>query len=519
MIARRSIVILATLALLVTAVASSRPALAAGEDIHGTVTDGVTGAVIAGACVTLGPPIRCFTTTDASGFYRIDLEALAAPVGSSWDLYFLKTGYQTTYSEKFAVTGPITFNQPLMPTGGRELCPAEQTGQPTQSVYLPNITKTLGGATGWQTPFIVQNSGSLGTTLEVTYNRFLTGKCALRKTITGVAAGTSFADVPNNHNDLPGDTQFAVVVRSFGSTAVSVVNEHAGTGARAEALSYVGVNSGSSSSFLPNIVRRFFGYVTPFIIQNLGAGQTTASAKFVSFDGTAPTVTITRDIPGGSSKFIDPNSETGLVDGKQYAVTVTAPGSISVVVNTHNDAATVAAPVAYSTNGITVGANTVYGPYGAKNGGAEKRVSTIVVQNLSLTTITPSLQFDLLGGTGTAQIVSSPTPIQPGQAWAFDPREDLSPERHADARRDRRLDDAHPPAGGRRGDDGRDAALVPLQRRGARAHADRRGAVGQGPARRSADRGRARGQHPVRRRDRRDRRYGRGDRHGARERR
>jgi hypothetical protein len=414
--------LLAALLIIATALWTAPRAAAAGEDIHGYVTDGITGAVLSDVCVTLGPPIVCFTRTDSSGFYRIDLEALAARPGQQWDMYFLKTGYQTTYSEQFTVTGPVTFNQPLMPTGQRSLCPAEQTGQSTQSAYLANVTKTLGGASGWQTPFIVQNTGTAATNLEVTYYRFLTGKCALRTMVTGLQPGTSFADVPNNHPDLPGDTQFAVVVRSFGSTVVSVVNEHAGSGARAEALSYVGVNSGSASAFLPNIVRRFFGYVTPFIIQNLGSGPTTASARFVSFDGSAPTVTVTREIPAGGSKFIDPNSETGLVDGKQYAVTVTAPQPISVVVNTHNDAPSVAAPVAYATNGITVGAATVYGPYAAKNGGADRRVSTIVVQNLSASAVTPSLQFDLLGGTGSAQTFTAPTPLASGQAWAFDPR-------------------------------------------------------------------------------------------------
>ena len=40
-------------------------------------------------------------------------------------------------------------------------------GVPTTTVYLPNITKTLGGPSGWVTPFIVQNVGTAPTTLEV----------------------------------------------------------------------------------------------------------------------------------------------------------------------------------------------------------------------------------------------------------------------------------------------------------------------------------------------------------------
>jgi len=87
-----------------------------------------------------------------------------------------------------------------------------------------------------------------------------------------------------------------------------VVNEHAGSGARDEALSYSGVSSGALSVFLPNIVRRFFGFHTPFIIQNLGVSATTATATFRPFAGGAP-ATVTRNIAPGQSQFIEPNVE------------------------------------------------------------------------------------------------------------------------------------------------------------------------------------------------------------------
>ncbi|HYK98636.1 MAG TPA: hypothetical protein VEU77_09645, partial [Candidatus Acidoferrales bacterium] len=47
--------------------------------------------------------------------------------------------------------------------------------QPTRTIYLPNITKTLGGPTGWVTPFIVQNVGVAPTDLEVSFFRFSDG--------------------------------------------------------------------------------------------------------------------------------------------------------------------------------------------------------------------------------------------------------------------------------------------------------------------------------------------------------
>src|ERR1051326_8123901 len=99
-------------------------------------------------------------------------------------------------------------------------------GQPTRTLYLPNITKTLGGAAGWYTPFIVQNVGVASTDLEVSFFRFSDGTLVACRRVSGLAPFRSFADVPNNDLDLPADSQFAVVVRSFGADVIAVVNEH-----------------------------------------------------------------------------------------------------------------------------------------------------------------------------------------------------------------------------------------------------------------------------------------------------
>ena len=53
--------------------------------------------------------------------------------------------------------------------------PCNTSFAPTTTVYLPNITKTLGGPTGWVTPFIVQNVGFFPTDLEVSFYSFATG--------------------------------------------------------------------------------------------------------------------------------------------------------------------------------------------------------------------------------------------------------------------------------------------------------------------------------------------------------
>ncbi|MFN2520220.1 MAG: S8 family serine peptidase [Candidatus Limnocylindria bacterium] len=316
-------------------------------------------------------------------------------------------------------TAPVAAPQP---------CIAPLGGTPTMTNYLPNITKFFGGITGFQTPFIVQNTGSAATNLEVTFYRFSDGSCVTRRTVGALAPGRSFADVPNNDTDLPGNTQFSVVVRSFGSSIVSVVNEHQGTGERAEALSYDGFSQGSTGVSLPNIVRRFYGYHTPFIMQNLGTATTTVTARFVSFDGSVPQVFAGRTIAPGQSKFVEPNSDDaalgapGLVNGKQYAVTLTSDQPIAVVVNTHLDDPSIDHPVAYATDGVVGGAATLYGPYAAKNAQGIGRISTVVVQNTGATAVTPSLSFRALGGAGAQQTFVSTSAIAPGASWAFDPR-------------------------------------------------------------------------------------------------
>lgn len=93
---------------------------ATGLAIHGRVLD-AEGRPIAGACVTLGPPVRCFTFTSRtadpgdSGYYLIDLGALSAPAGSTWDLHVVVRGhtrydYPDHYTGIFVVDGVVERN-------------------------------------------------------------------------------------------------------------------------------------------------------------------------------------------------------------------------------------------------------------------------------------------------------------------------------------------------------------------------------------------------------------------------
>lgn len=407
-------------------------AVAAEPSLNGTVKDINTGGVVPNVCVTIGPPIRCVTMTKADGTYFVDMTG--APNGIGWDVRFLLGGQVKAEFLNVIVNGPTTVNANIDATGfpvappPAPPCAALRTDAAVSTNYLPNITKTLGGPTGFQTPFIVQNVGSGTTTLEVSWYRFSDGSCAKRLSVDR-AAGTSYAYVPNNDPALSNDSQFAVVVRSFGAAIVSVVNEHQGVGARAEALSYDGFSAGAKNVFLPNITRRFCagcrgggtGFVTPFIMQNLGTTTATINVQFVERGSTAAPFNIAPVIVDpGKSKFVDPNSTLGLQDGKAYAVTLTADQPIAVVVNTHDDAPTSQFPAAYSADGISDSASTIYAPYLAKNTDGVARVSTVVVQNTGTAATTASIKFTPLGG-GTATTISLGS-IGAGKSAAFDPR-------------------------------------------------------------------------------------------------
>ena len=410
--------------------ASSSPARAANLTIKGTVTDTATGLAMENVCITVGVPGQfCWTTTNAAGQYFIDLGSLGATSGNLWEIFFIRAGYDTK-SQKITVSGDETLNMALSVTPGATPPatipprtnvlnpPPPVTGLPTFTVYLPNITKTLGGANGWHTPFIVQNVGTANAFLTVTYYSFATGAQVVQRTAQ-VAPGRSFVDSPRDDADLPGDSQFSVVISAAGAPVVAVVNEHQGPGAGNEALSYSGIGTGSTSVYLPLVAKTANQWLTTMIMQNVGAAATTVTASFVSLDGTK-TAQIQRTIDVGRSAFIDPRIELSLQDGIEYSATLTASQPIAVVANNHHDLPGVTVAYGDSYNGVAVTGNaTTYLPYLAKNTDGVGRTSRVIVQNASSGSATPTITLQPLGG-GTATTITAPS-IPAGGAFAFVP--------------------------------------------------------------------------------------------------
>jgi hypothetical protein len=291
--------------------------------------------------------------------------------------------------------------------------------QATTTIYLPNIVKMLGGADGWNTPFIVQNVGTASTNLTFDFRRFSDGALVKTRTVAGLAPGTSVFHCPNCDGELAAGGQYSVVIKSFGSPVVAVVNEHQNEAnpLRQEALSYDGLTSGSTKVYLPYVAALSGGFYCTVITQNLGAGLASVTADFKSYDG-LKTAQLTRAISPGGSQFIDPRFESKLTAGTDYGVTLTSTQPVGVVVNCHNDDASNPAPRAFSYNGV-LASNEIrtFAPYVAKNVGG--RSSRVVVQNAGTTPAQPVLNWGSLGGPVTT-FLKGPAALAPGAIWTYD---------------------------------------------------------------------------------------------------
>jgi hypothetical protein len=288
--------------------------------------------------------------------------------------------------------------------------------QATTTIYLPNIVKMLGGADGWNTPFIVQNVGSATTNLTFDFRRFSDGAVVKTRTVAGLAPGTSVFHAPNADPELAAGGQYSVVIKSFGSPVVAVVNEHQNEAnpQRQEALSYDGLTSGSTKVYLPYVAALAAGFYCTVITQNVGTAFAVVTADFKSHDG-LKTAQLTRGIIVGGSQFIDPRFEANLVAGTDYAVTMTSTQPIGVVVNCHNDDANVLAPRAFSYNGVLE--NRAFAPYVAKN--VSGRSSRVIIQNAGTAAVQPVLYWGSLGGP-ISTFLNGPASLAPGSVWIYD---------------------------------------------------------------------------------------------------
>jgi hypothetical protein len=290
------------------------------------------------------------------------------------------------------------------------------------TVYLPNVTKTLGGSDGWHTPFIVQNVGTRSTTLTVSYYKFIDGSLAATRRAT-VLPGRSYVDSPRDDPDLADNGQFSVVITSSDAPVVALVNEHHGFDAGDEALSYSGIGQGATPVFVPLVYDAVDDWITTLVIQNVSASTTDVVARFVSLDGLSR-ATIVRTIEPGRSKFLDPRSESSLVPGTIYSVTVSGNDAIAVVSNHHHDLPGVTPAMGDSYNAVPGSTSTTaYLPYVPVRSGGTDVTSKVFVQNAGTGVAAPTFTFTRFGAPPSQQ---DPMPFMgpflvPGAGYKLDP--------------------------------------------------------------------------------------------------
>src|SRR5687767_9403269 len=254
------------------------------------------------------------------------------------------------------------------------------------TVYLPNVTKMLGGEDGWQTPFIVQNVGSVATHVQLEFYSFTGGTLTKTRVVPALGPGKSFFHDPNSDPDLAAGGQYSVVIRSSAAPVVAVVNQHQNvrTADRQEALSYQGLSAGSTTMYAPFFTNIDGQWLTTLVVQNLGTQTTDVTLIFRSHMGGGSTLTygLRRTIAPGRAAVVDPRYETLLQRGVPYSVTLTATQPLGVVVNAHWAVTVAPRSRGFSYNAAPANDHpTSFMPYIAKN--VDARSTGLYVQNSS----------------------------------------------------------------------------------------------------------------------------------------
>ena len=94
--------------------------------------------------------------------------------------------------------------------------------QPATRLFLPNVTRRLGGADGWSTPLVLQTITA--TSLKISWYRFADGSLAVAQELP-VTPKQSIRIDPRDVLGLADETQYAVVVDAIGGTATGIVVE------------------------------------------------------------------------------------------------------------------------------------------------------------------------------------------------------------------------------------------------------------------------------------------------------
>lgn len=168
-------------------------------------------------------------------------------------------------------------------------------------IYLPNITRTLGGATGWSTPIVVQAQHGYVATLS--WYRFTDGVLVHTQRLDfGLITGRAFKVDPRDIPQLSDNTQYAVVIESSAGGVGAVVLELNARGGDS-AMAYEGMTPAPFAGFgTSSCTPRFVVSGGSVRCRFYGLPPGTASVTYALSGQTTPSTTITDEpiAPDGS---------------------------------------------------------------------------------------------------------------------------------------------------------------------------------------------------------------------------
>src|SRR5438132_906585 len=207
-----------------------------------------------------------------------------------------------------------------------------QAASPT-TVYLPNVTKMLGGPDGWLTTFVIQNLGTAPANAKIAVATDIgdaTGSVTIDRVIQ--PGRSAFVD-PRSEQILPAGSGAATITADQPIAVVANVHNDAAGTPFPRAYSYNGVvATGSSTTYLPYAAKNADGQFrsTKLWVQNAGAAPAGIQIELRKGGKVVDTFSSTNPLRPGQHNFLDlgkvptssvPDGEYGVViTGGQFAV-------------------------------------------------------------------------------------------------------------------------------------------------------------------------------------------------------
>lgn len=302
--------------LLVFLLGSVYAVLAVGPGPGGLSRTGATGKISDIRLMNLGSSDASVVLTfyDTEGNVDATINAtLSANRPASWNQLY----YPASLPSGWYGSVVVSSNQPLAAIVNEYTSPnlesASYTGSESggTAVYLPSILKN---AWTWTTTFAVQNVGSGTTTITVEF-----------RDMSGTLVDTDTYDVPANasvycnqgaDDELGSFFAGSAKITSSAQPVVAVVNEDS---TYYDTMSYNGFTSGSTSLYLPSILKWYFSWSTDIRMMNVGTSSTTATLSFRDLEGNetySTDVPLAPDQPWAANQHLDttlPSSWAGSV--------------------------------------------------------------------------------------------------------------------------------------------------------------------------------------------------------------